>query len=241
MKSGLICGAALLSAALVCAGCAKAANPEAAALWQRGSALCSRNDCRDAYPFLLRAAQMGEPHAQATLGTMFSQGDGVRRDDRAAVHWYTLAAAQGHRAAEYNLGGMYLDGAGGLREDDAKGVQLYLASARQGFAPAQAGLGIAYELGIGVSPDRASAIRWLDQAAAQGDAQAQWLAGWLRQAGTPHFRTMEQLSGYIASRQQPRYTRPGTNSPYHVGNRACATPVACTTLMGQMLGKEHVP
>jgi TPR repeat protein len=218
---------------------ALAANGNAEALWQRGSALCTRNDCRDAYPFLLQAAKEGNARAQATLGNMYSEGDGVRRDDRAAAHWYSLAAAQGHRAAQYNLGSMYYDGAGGLPQSDAKGLQLYLASARQGFGAAQETLGIAYEFGIGAPRNRATAIYWLQHAAAQGDGRAQWVADWLKRPNTPHFKTLQQLNAYINS-QVARYFEGGGSGTFRIGNRSCSNPVACVNMTAQAFGQEDM-
>ncbi len=43
---------------------------------------------------------------------MLSQGQGVRKEAGEARRWYRAAAEQGHRDAQFNLGGMYATGTG---------------------------------------------------------------------------------------------------------------------------------
>ena len=57
-------------------------------------------------------AEQGEAYAQALLGVMYANGQGVPQDDAEAVKWYRLAAAQGDADAQYNLGVMYAKGQG---------------------------------------------------------------------------------------------------------------------------------
>ena len=93
---------------------------DAERMFQRSLTLMERNQYRDAIPLLLQAGRLGHARAQATLGIAYQDGNGVRRDDAAAAHWYGLAAAQGHRAAQYGLAGMYEEGEGGLPKDRVK-------------------------------------------------------------------------------------------------------------------------
>ena len=53
------------------------------------------------------AADQGHAKAQYNLGSMYSNGQGVARDDSAAMKWYRMAADQGNAKAEGNLGVMY--------------------------------------------------------------------------------------------------------------------------------------
>jgi len=57
-------------------------------------------------------AEKGDADAQAFLGLMYDQGQGVVQDFKEAVRWYRLAAAQGNALAQNNLGGMYEFGIG---------------------------------------------------------------------------------------------------------------------------------
>jgi TPR repeat protein len=114
-------------------GVAPAQQAQAEQLWQQGASLDNQNRFRDAIPVLIRAANMGHPKAQATLGILFQNGQGVRANDQAAAYWFSAAAAQGHRAAEYALGGMYEEGEGGLPNDLKRATELYIKSANQGL------------------------------------------------------------------------------------------------------------
>ena len=116
-------------------------------LWTRAVGLIDRNDYRSAIPLLLQAGRMGHARAQSTLGIAYQDGNGVRADDRAATHWFGLAANQGHRAAQYARAAMYEEGEGGLPKNVTKARELYALSARQGFDKAQMVTGIAYEFG----------------------------------------------------------------------------------------------
>ena len=51
-----------------------------------------------------RAASQNHPLAQFNLGIMLSHGQGIKRDDSAALIWMQRAAAIGDPAAQFNLG-----------------------------------------------------------------------------------------------------------------------------------------
>jgi hypothetical protein len=166
-------------------------------LWQQASGLAERNRYLDAYPLLLKAANMGDKRAQATLGILYQDGKGVKADDRAAAYWNKAAAAQGHRGAQYALGGMYLEGEGGLPKDPAKATELLVKSANQGFDKAQLVMGFQYELGEGVPRDRQKAIALLR---ASGDGG--WVADALADRRAPgRFANERALGDYLAGLQ----------------------------------------
>jgi hypothetical protein len=166
---------------------------EAESLWQRSVTLIDRNNYREAIPLLLQAGRLGHAKAQATLGIAYQDGNGVRRDDAAAAHWFELAAAQGHRAAQYALAGMYEEGDGGLKTDRAKARQLYLLSANQGFDKAQMEVGMAYEVGDGVPRSRERAIQML-RASGLGRGIANVLAS---KETPPRFADLQALGAYL--------------------------------------------
>lgn len=211
---------------------ARAIDASAEQLWQRGAQLYERKDYRDAFADLLAAANRGHPRAQALVAIMYQAGEGMRADDAAAAHWFALAAAQGHRASQFELGAMYEEGEGGLPRDPARAAELYMQSAKQGFAQAQFALGLSYEFGSGVARDRRTAIFWLDRAAAQGDGRAHWVADWLRNPATPSFQGPAQLGSYIGSQVQRYYTNGGARRP-----APCGTPVSCSQMMGVRFGQ----
>ena len=54
--------------------------------------------------------------AQHNLGVMYAKGQGVPRNYKIAVTWYTLAAKQGSADAQGSLGAMYAFGRGGPKD-----------------------------------------------------------------------------------------------------------------------------
>ena len=61
---------------------------------------------------------------------MYGKGQGVPRDDEAAVRWYRQAADQGHASAQFNLGVSYDEGQGVPRDYIEAYMWLSLAAAQ---------------------------------------------------------------------------------------------------------------
>ncbi len=72
----------------------------------------------------LPPAQQGDAHAQATLASIYAQGDGVPQNLSAAAEWYARAADQAHSGAMISLGNLYEQGQGVARDPDIA-LQLY--------------------------------------------------------------------------------------------------------------------
>lgn len=176
-------------------GVPPAQRAEAEQLWQRAVVLLNRDQARDAMPVLYRCALMGDRRAEATLGIRYQDGDGVKADDRAAAYWFGLAAAQGHRASEYALAGMYLEGEGGLPKDMGKATDLLFESAAQGFDKAQLALGISYEFGEGVPRNRTKAIALIRKSGLSNE-----IASVLENPRTPKsFANEDAFGAYLSS------------------------------------------
>ena len=155
-------------------GVAPAQQAQAEQIWNRAVDLLDRNP-KEAMPLLYQCGLMGDKRCEATLGIRFQDGDVIKADDYKAAYWFGLAVAQGHRASQYALAGMYQEGEGGLPHDDAKATELLIKSANQGFYKAQYALAFQYELGDGVPRSRPKAIE-LFRASGDGIAIADALA-----------------------------------------------------------------
>ena len=66
---------------------------------------------------------------------MYDDGQGVPKDDKTTVKWYTLAAEQGNAFAQYNLGQMHRDGVG-VSKNYETAAQWFRLAAEQGSANA---------------------------------------------------------------------------------------------------------
>ena len=121
-------------------------------------------------------AEKGDASAQAKLGVIYSDGDGVAKDDKEAAKWYRKAAEQGDAAAQFLLGAAYSDGKG-VPKDDQKALTWYLKAANQGKTQAQFLLGAMYSEGEGVPKNNQEAVKWFRKVALKGNVTAQFFLG----------------------------------------------------------------
>ncbi len=57
-------------------------------------------------------AQGGDIRAQFMLGRMYSEGEGIEKNDAEGARWYQFAADQGDTVSQLSLGTMYVNGRG---------------------------------------------------------------------------------------------------------------------------------
>jgi len=88
-------------------------------------------DYRTAAKWCGPAADAGEPHAMAMLGSMCLRGQGIPRDFRKAFKLLKPAAEAGVPLAQFELGNMYAKGEGLARDPD-QADRWYCAAALQG-------------------------------------------------------------------------------------------------------------
>jgi TPR repeat protein len=144
-----------------------------------GLAAEDRGDWKAAFLLLKPLAEQGNPRAQANLGYMYDNGEGVPKDNTEAMKWYRKAADQFRKAADegnadgqYHLGVMY-DYGQGVPKDYAEAAKWFRKAADQGDADAQNALGYMYANGQGVPQNYTYAMNWFRAAADQGNADGQ--------------------------------------------------------------------
>jgi hypothetical protein len=130
----------------------------------------------------LEAANRGHKLAQASLGSIFRAGEGVKQSFKEAAKWFRLAAEQGLSEAQSNLGVMYGNGEG-FEQDDTEAVKWFRLAAHQGEVFAQFSLGNMYQSGRGVKQDYKKAAKWFRLAAEQGHVQARFMLNSMSQNG----------------------------------------------------------
>lgn len=119
----------------------------------------------------LPLAEQGDAQAQTGIALLYLSGQGVARDDYAAVGWFRRAAEQGYAKAQYDLGVMYATGRGEW-QNYRLAIEWYEKAAAQQHADAQLNLGLMFAAGEGVAQDYERAAAWYRQAAQQGNAAA---------------------------------------------------------------------
>lgn len=123
-----------------------------------------------------RAADLGDPDAQAELGDMYRDGRGVRRSSAKAIYWLEKSANQGSPLGQVLLGLTHYYGDGVPRDKDA-GLLLIRTAAESGDPGAEGALGLLYLIEL-VQPEyRAEAKTWLQKSSSAGNPVAgDWLA-----------------------------------------------------------------
>ena len=122
-------------------------------------------------PEIQRAAEQGNPNAQAILGTMYKRGWGVERNDSQAYEWLEKSAKQGNKMAQNNLAGLYARD--NTQNNDDKVLQMLHQSAENSNAvSAHYNLGVMYENGYGTAVDLQKAEYYFSKAAASGNKRA---------------------------------------------------------------------
>ncbi len=153
------------------------------AAFDRGMAAYQQGDFDGALREWQRLAERGMARAQNNLGVMYDKGQGVARDARTAVSWFSRSAEGGMAAGQSNLSVMFANG-DGVPQDDREALAWAARAAERGYAPAQYDLGRMFEQGRGTAADPAQAARWYQQAANQGHTQAQFQLATLYEGGS---------------------------------------------------------
>jgi hypothetical protein len=129
-----------------------------------------------------RAVELGDVTAMCNLGTLYTQGEGVKLDKKKMVKYWRMAADRGCAIAQSKLGVCLLYG-DGVTQDITEGLRLQKLAANQGLAIAEYFLGVVYQSGLRVARDPAEAIRWFERAAARGCEDAKTALVRLRALG----------------------------------------------------------
>ncbi|MCC9628906.1 hypothetical protein LOC68_10890 [Blastopirellula sp. JC732] len=115
-------------------------------------------------------AQQGSPDAQLSLAIRYRDGNGVAKDDAAAMSWGHRAADQGHAEALDFVGFAYLRGAVVRRNPEV--AFGYFKAAADESAQGAFNLGQCYFGAQGTEQDCGKAVDWWKKAAAKGHGRA---------------------------------------------------------------------
>lgn len=130
-------------------------------------------DIKKAVWWYTKAASKGNPDAEAELGDIYADGDGVPIDKVKSFAWYKKSAEHGNAYAQAMLASIYNEGAI-VPKDDTIATRWYLKAAEQGGAHDQIDAGLRFELGLGVAKNATKATAWYAKAADQADARGQY-------------------------------------------------------------------
>jgi TPR repeat protein len=120
---------------------------------------------------LKKAAEGGDPEAQAQWGLLLATGEHVPLDIEEALTWLRRAAQQGEITAMFNLG-IILEKGLGFEPDPDEAALWYWQAAGLGDTQARMKLGTMLIKGIGFTPD-SPAVQAIEASAEKGQPYAQ--------------------------------------------------------------------
>jgi TPR repeat protein len=131
-------------------------------MWHKSGSLGLPASSKTANRFLLEAAQLGEPNAQCQYALQLLEGQGVARNQEAAVNWLKKAVRQKHPQAIYHLSLCFRDGIG-VKKNETDYLRNLKKSADLKYSDAQCALGLHYLSGGFTKQAR----KWLNLSAEQ--------------------------------------------------------------------------
>lgn len=158
----------------------------AAGNYNTGAFYFANGDYNTAMQIWAPLAQEGNPAAQYSMGLLYDQGMGVKKDPQTALNYFQAAVKQNLSAAQYYLGIKYYAGLG-VKKDPQRALKLIRRAAEQDHLQAQFQMGYFYDQGIGTAVNPKKATQWYIRAAENGFGPAQHAlaARYLSGRGTP--------------------------------------------------------
>lgn len=142
---------------------------------ERLRAMLDESPARAAQAILI-AAREGEVEAQALLGQILLDGQGIAQDQPLALSWFGIAACQGHLMARNMLGRCHEHGWGCVA-DTSIAARHYRVAAQAGLDWAMYNYANLLATGRGVNRDPALAFSFYERAAHLGHAKSMNLLG----------------------------------------------------------------
>ena len=134
------------------------------------------HDYPRAIEMLTPLADRGDAVSQTKLGLIYTRGEGVARDDVAALGWLTRAAEQDQSEAQFELGVMYRDGLG-TPANGALAMHWFERATERGVPHAFNAIGEMYLGHQDVAQDYAAAISWFLRGAQLDNAESLYNIG----------------------------------------------------------------
>lgn len=138
---------------------------------QEGAISFYHENYLEAYKYLSKASEAGDPSAQYYLGIMYLNGQGVPANYQEAVRLFTLAVQKNHAGGQIALGVLLIEGIG-VPQNFKRAAHLLTLAAKQNNQDAQAILGWIYKYGVGVRENKIVAYALWNYVAAKGDEWA---------------------------------------------------------------------
>ena len=154
---------------------AQTSTNDATEMYNRAKQYSANLDYQQAMNWYRQAADLDNRQAMYAIGSLYTNGWGVAKDQVEAQKWYQKsfelvqkAAYSGDTKAMVALGVWYAQGQGGIKKDYGQAMQWYQKAADLDNTDAMYGLGNLYIDGLGVKKDYSQAMQWHQKAADLG-------------------------------------------------------------------------
>ncbi|KAI9301911.1 hypothetical protein BJ944DRAFT_270737 [Cunninghamella echinulata] len=147
---------------------------ELALLHERGIENVVFVDASYAVALYGQAADLGYAPSAFRLGECYEYGKlACQQDPALSIHYYTIAAQQGHREACFSLTAWYLVGSPNVLPQSDSDAYIWAKRAAEKELPkAEYAVGYFTEVGIGINKNIEEAMVWYKKAAEHGDKRA---------------------------------------------------------------------
>jgi TPR repeat protein len=129
------------------------------------------SDKKSSFRHLRKAAELGNSWAQNDLGSCYTLGDKVSKNDVEATRWFQEAAIQENPWGQANLGTAYHEGRG-VEQSFELAIFWYKKAAIQNHPEVQYNLALMYFDGIGIEKNSEEAIKYLNKSFKLGVPEA---------------------------------------------------------------------
>ena len=126
--------------------------------------------------FIEKALELGDEHAAATLGNMYTKGIGVETNFSKAVEYIEQAIAGGSVQAMITMGYLYRNGQG-VEVNYSKAFEYTKMAADRGSIESLSNLAVFYLYGEGVEKNKEKALEYMQLAASAGYYSAKFNLG----------------------------------------------------------------
>ena len=148
------------------------------------------NKMNDKIKELTEKAKKGDVEAQAELGEIYLQGDGIKADYKKSMEWSKKAAENKNYRAMRNIGILYLEGLG-VKKDYKKAFASFSSSVDGGDAQGPRYLGIMSEKGLGVKKSLDDASFYYEIGDSSGDLTSRYNLGKIHEKAGDYARAVE--------------------------------------------------
>ena len=139
--------------------------------YESGLTAYKEENYRLAYEIFLHFAKKNDARAQYSLGYMYLNGKGVKRDYSKALAWSLRSANQGSIGAMFQSGWLYHEGLG-VERNYSEASAWFHKAAMQGDAESKWYIGLMHLWGRGYEANKEEALRWFKESCDQSYARA---------------------------------------------------------------------